>query len=292
MTLVSVVIPTYNRSGFIQSAIQSVLEQTHSDWELVVVDDGSNDNTVQIIEEYNRKDPRVRLVVHSEREGAQAARNTGIRAARGEWIAFLDSDDQWLPDSLEIRLRLARDMGTKVVHSSWRVLNPPNGKFKSLKIPYPQGQVYKELLRNYGPAFPALLVSKESLDRIGYLDEKIVSFQEWDTAIRLARHYDFGFVSKPTFIWDCRHSDTISKNLRRAARGYEQVFTKHRSSILHYLGLKALACHYQSAADLYQKANEKAEARRCLLIAFLLWPFRPKAILRRTQRLFRWQVTG
>ena len=291
MTMVSVVIPTYNRSEPIQCAIQSVLDQTYSDLEVVVVDDRSNDNTVQIVEEYAQKDPRIRLLVHSERKGAQAARNTGIRAASGEWIAFLDSDDTWFPDSLELRLRLAREMGTKVVHSDWRVLNPPNVKVKSLKIPYPQGQIYKEVLRKYGPVFPALLVCKESLARIGYLDEEIVAFQEWDTAIRLAKYYEFSFLPKATFIYDCRHPDTISKNALRTAQGYEQVLTKHRWSILRYTGPKTLASHYQGVAGCYREANKKRQVYRCLLIAFLLWPFRPRAIFRRTQRLFRWQFT-
>jgi glycosyltransferase involved in cell wall biosynthesis len=289
MILVSVIMPTYNRCEKIRFAIQSVLDQTFSDLEVIVVDDRSNDNTVQILEEFAQSDPRVRWLVHNERKGPQAARNTGIRAARGEWIAFLDSDDQWLPDSLEIRLRLAREMGTKVVHSDWRVRNPPNVKPKSLTFPYPQGRIYKEVLRKSGPVFQALLVSKESLARIGYLDEKIVAFQEWDTAIRLAKHYEFSFVPKPTFIYDCRHPDSISKDLLRAALGYKQVFTKNRWAIIRLLGPKALAFHYQTAATLHRAANENAQAFRCLLIAFLLWPFRPDTIVRTVRRCFQWQ---
>ena len=83
------VIPTYNPSRQVQSAIRSVLDQTHSYLEAIVVDDRSIDNTVQVVEEYSRKDPRIRLIVHKDRRGAQAARNTGIKAGSGEWIAFL-----------------------------------------------------------------------------------------------------------------------------------------------------------------------------------------------------------
>jgi glycosyltransferase involved in cell wall biosynthesis len=111
MTLVSVVIPAHNRCGPIQHAIQSVLVQSYSDLELIVVDDGSNDDTARIVEGYIRKDSRIRLISHGYRKGAQAARNAGIKAANGEWIAFLDSDDQWLPDSLNSRLRLAMTRG-------------------------------------------------------------------------------------------------------------------------------------------------------------------------------------
>jgi glycosyltransferase involved in cell wall biosynthesis len=290
MTVVSVIIPTYNRSGHIQHAIQSVLEQTYSDLEVVVVDDGSNDSTVQTVEEYTQKEPRVRLVVHSERKGAQAARNTGIQAARGEWIAFLDSDDKWLPDSLESRLSIAKK-GLEIVHSECYVLKPEDGNLRQLGVPAVHGQVYKKLLQRAGPMFQALLVSKESLARISYLDEVIVAFQEWDTAIRLAKHYEFGFLPEPTFIYDCRNTDTISKDLLRTAVGYEQVVRKHRRSVLRYLGPKTLASHYQRAAALYQEANEKAQAHRCLLKAFLLWPFRANTIVRHV-RLFWRQFNG
>ena len=107
MSLVSVIIPAHNREAYLPTAIDSVLAQTFSDWELLVVDDGSEDSTPKIAQEYARQDSRIHYLRHSPRRGAQAARNAGIRASGGRWIAFLDSDDQWLPDSLEVRLQLA-----------------------------------------------------------------------------------------------------------------------------------------------------------------------------------------
>lgn len=292
MPNVSVVIPTYNRSKQIEHAVRSVLAQTHSNLEVIVVDDGSTDGTAQIIKECARKDPRIRLIEHGQRKGAQAARNTGILAARGKWIAFLDSDDQWFPDSLEVRLEMAARRGVHVVHSECYILDRGDAEPKQFGVPPMQGQVYKELLRfkqTFGPTFPSLLVSSEALADIGYLDETIVSFQEWDLAIRLARRYEFMFVPKPTFIYDRRHANAISKDLLRTAIGYEQVFTKHRWSILRYLGPRALASHYETAAFFYREANYKGKANLCLLSAILLWPFRPRAILKRAQRLLGWQ---
>jgi glycosyltransferase involved in cell wall biosynthesis len=287
--LVSVVIPTYNRSRQVQSAIQSVLDQTHSDLEAIVVDDRSIDNTVQVVEEYSRKDPRIRLIVHKERRGAQAARNTGIKAGSGEWIAFLDSDDKWLPDSLNSRLQAADTSGSHVVHSDCYVIDPRATGVRQMGVVPMQGDIYRQLLRKFCPVFPALLVSKEALARIGYLDETIVSWEEWDTAIRLAKYYEFSFVPQATFVYDCSHPDTIAKDSFRTALGYEQVFTKHRRSILHYLGPKTLASHYRKAAKMYRQGNEKVQAYRCLLVAFLLWPIRPGAIFRKygTTRFLR-----
>jgi glycosyltransferase involved in cell wall biosynthesis len=277
-SLVSAVVPAHNRSKYIQRAVESVLAQTYSNLEVMVVDDGSIDNTVQVVQECARRDGRVRLVEHGRQRGAQAARNTGIRAARGEWIAFLDSDDEWLSDSLEARLQRAAAERTEVVHSECYILKPDNSELQLFCLPPMGGRVYKQLLRRSGTMFQGMLASKNVLARIGYLDEAIVSFQEWETSIRLAKHYRFSFCPTPTFIYDCSHQDSISKDLARTARGYEQVFRKHRWSILRYVGPKALASHYQMAAGLYRKANDERNARRCLMRANVLWPFQPRAI--------------
>ena len=231
MPLVSVVIPTHNRSQYVERAIASVLAQTYADLEAIVVDDGSTDNTVRVVEEYARKDRRIRLIQHSHRMGAQAARNTGIVAAAGQWIAFLDSDDEWLHDSLALRLQLAEKGRLPVVYSEFNVIDQGSTGFRRFGHPALEGWVYRALLRKPGTTFPSLLVLKECFKRIGYLDESILAYQEWETSIRLAKYYQFGFAPEPTFLYDCRHIDTISKDLLRAAKGYEQVFTKHFWSI-------------------------------------------------------------
>ena len=106
--VVSVVVPAFNRASVITNAIQSVLGQSFRELEVIVVDDGSRDTTAETVLSIAQSDPRVRLNRHHSNRGAQAARNTGIRAAVGEWIAFLDSDDTWLTSSLELRMAAAR----------------------------------------------------------------------------------------------------------------------------------------------------------------------------------------
>jgi glycosyltransferase involved in cell wall biosynthesis len=282
---VSVIIPAHNRGHLIARAVRSVLSQTYQDFEIIIVDDGSNDNTPQTVDALVREDRRVRFLRHEANRGAQAARNSGIRAALGNWIAFLDSDDQWLPDSLALRLQRAKDGGLRVVHSECYVEHLGSTEPRLLGVPSLEGWIYRRLLRDPGPVFPALLVAKECLTRIGSLDERIVSFQEWDTAISLAKYFSFGFVRAPTFIYDCSHSSTISKDSVRGAQGYEQVFTGHQWSILRFWGPRILAEHYQSAARLYSDAGDHDNARRCMRKALLWWPVRPRAILRRLQRL-------
>lgn len=267
--LVSVVIPAYNRAGSIRAALQSVQRQTHEDWEAIVVDDGSHDDTPELVEQLAREDSRIRLIRHEANRGAQAARNTAIHAARGAWIAFLDSDDQFLPHSLESRFELATEQKVSVVHSNCYMIG--TGDSPRLHEVRPlAGSVYRPLLQGEGPVFPGLLVHKEALKRINYLDERIVSFQEWDTTIRLAAYYPFGFEVTPTFIWDCRNTDTISRNMRGNGKGYEQVLHKHYMAILRHAGPHALARHYRVAATWYQRGHDQRAVRRCLLMS-LIW---------------------
>ena len=281
--LVSVVIPAYNRENVIEAAISCVLSQTYRNYEILVVDDGSSDSTPRILKRLTQEDARIKYLQHPANLGAQAARNTGIRSSKGRWIAFLDSDDRWSPESLKVRLELALQSRKEVIHSECLVLTT-DAEMRLFGTPPLAGRVYKKFLTKPGPTFPSLLVSKESLVRIGYLDESIPAYQEWDTAIRLARHYEFEFVREPTFIYDCRGSDTISKNHVREAIGYERVFTKHCWQVARHLGVGAVVAHYQTAAWLYGRAQDNENARRCVKQAFLWWPFRLRTIWKRILR--------
>jgi glycosyltransferase involved in cell wall biosynthesis len=261
--LVTVVIPAFNRAGTIEAALRSVQAQTCPDWEAIVVDDGSQDDTAEVVARYTKEDDRIHLRRHAQNRGAGAARNTGIQHARGRWIAFLDSDDQWANPSLELRLDAAVRHQVSIVHSAayW---TREDGSIELYGVPPVQGWIYREVLCSPGPMLQALLASREALERIGGLDEELVSLEEWDAAIRLAKHYRFGFVSTPTFVWDTRGSDRMTKDRSRDARGYEQVVLKHVSAILEHAGPQALARHYEILAAMYHEAGEKSAAFRCL----------------------------
>ncbi len=280
MSLISVVIPAYKRSHVIEKALRSVLEQTYQDFEIIVVDDGSKDDTESVVASLSKEEPRIRYLCHDTNRGAQAARNTGAKAAQGEWIAFLDSDDYFTPNSLEIRFSVARKEKVKVVHSECKVLR--KGKsITAYEIPALHGSVYRELLTDSGPIlFSGLLIAKEAIEKVGYLDEQIISYQDWDTAIRLAKYYPFGFVPESTFVYDCRGDDTISQNMVREAEGYSQVFNKHFWEIVKQLGPRIVACHYRNIANRYQSAGNQNYARLYQILSFLWWPLRLKTICR------------
>jgi glycosyltransferase involved in cell wall biosynthesis len=119
------VIPTYNRADFLPKAIQSVLNQTYRDWEMIIVDDGSIDKTEEIVKDY--KEARIRYIVHKSNLGSSAARNTGIKNSRGEYIAFLDSDDEWFPEKISCQMNIFQK-------EDWKcgvVCTGPSGRGKS-----------------------------------------------------------------------------------------------------------------------------------------------------------------
>lgn len=117
--LVSIVMPSYNASLYIEEAIKSVLKQTYSKWELLIIDDCSSDNTVEIIKKFN--DDRIRLFINEENSGAAISRNKGLREARGRWIAFLDSDDTWFPDKLSEQLMYMKKRGYAFTYTDYKI---------------------------------------------------------------------------------------------------------------------------------------------------------------------------
>jgi glycosyltransferase involved in cell wall biosynthesis len=273
MPSVSVIIPTYNREKYIERAIRSVQAQDFPNIEIIVVDDGSTDNTSQVVKKIATVDSRISLVVHEKSKGAQVARNTGIRNAKGERIAFLDSDDEWLPGSLSKRLCAVEKQKADVVYSACLSVKYPDTDLKPFYVPPLSGMVYREMLRRPGPMFQSLLVKKSALEKIGYLDESIVSYQEWDTAIQLAKQFTFEFVPEPTFIYYRHQSETISKDALKEASGYEQIFNKYQDDMFSMLKRKEIALHYRNIAKFYGKAGNLKEAHRYLILSFKQWPF-------------------
>lgn len=245
---VSVVMPVRDRESIVSRAIASVVAQTSHDWELVVVDDASEDGTRTTVARWARRDPRIWLLPSPTPGGAQVARNLGISAANGDWVSFLDSDDEWVPRSLELRLAVAASRDVDVVHSDCFVATEATRR--PMGVPRLEGDVHVDLLRHPGPLFPSLLVRRSVMTRLGPLDPSLVSYQEWDTAIRLARLARFGFADEPTFVYWRDQARTISGDSRSGARGYEQVVTKHRLDIHRLAGRRWLARHYRAIARL------------------------------------------
>lgn len=239
---VSVVIPTYNREKEIMKCLESVINQTYPPYEVIVVDDGSSDNTIQKIEELNCS--KVRILRQNHR-GAQAARNYGIKEAKGNYIAFLDSDDERLLDKLEKQIPYLRGRKNIVVYCDCYEVNRRKGQVRSRIAQGGNGNVYKEMLMNSGPMLQGMICSKKALMDIGLLDENVPAHQEWETAIRLSKNNKFVHINEPLFKWNWHDGETISKDTTRGIKGHAYIVEKFKLEILKCYGLQGLKKQYE-----------------------------------------------
>lgn len=197
--IISVIIPTYNRAHLIEKTLKSTLNQSYQSFEIIIIDDGSTDNTREVLGRIN--DERIRCFYHEENKGTAAARNTGIKNARGEYIAFLDDDVEWLPEKLEKQIEIFKtdlpELG--VVYSDSQLVI--NNKMKYWKSP----EVTRGILINPGTSdyqamnigTPTMLVKKECFEKVGLFDERFFRFIDLELLLRLSKHYHFYHIKEP-----------------------------------------------------------------------------------------------
>ncbi len=238
---VSVVVPAYNRQKTIRRCINSIIAQTVSPMEIIVVDDGSTDGTVKVLESM---DCECLKIIKQNHKGAQVARNLGILNARGEYIAFLDSDDEWLPEMLEREITyLIKEKDDCVLYGDCYTCR--HNKKTLWNLPGRTGNLYDFLLLHPGPMFQSLLVKKELFLKIGLLDEKVVAYQEWDTAIHLAKEVKFIHIREPLFIFHQHNDERMTNNTGANIRGYAYIIKKYQQEIMDRHGINGLNFHYK-----------------------------------------------
>lgn len=235
---ISVVIPAFNREKYIVKCLDSIVNQSYKPYEIVVIDDASTDNTVALVEEYSNT--IIKIIKCKKNGGAQKARNIGIKEATGEWIAFMDSDDEWLPDKLEKQKKMIEILGYNVCAGGAFVCKKDSNK--KWLCDGKSGYVYEEVLklRTY-LLFQTLLIKKECIINAGGLDEKVVAYQELDTAIRIAKLEKIAYLDEPLFKYYLHEDDTISKNRINGINGRKYIFDKYRTEIIKYGGNEAMS---------------------------------------------------
>lgn len=192
--MVSIVMPTRDRAHVLGRAISSVLQQSVGDFELLVVDDGSTDATAIVLASYEAHDPRVRVIhLSSAGRGASAARNAGIAAARGEFVAFVDDDAEWLPTKLERQLEAVRGSGADVVYCRFARV-AADGRIREVGSAAAERDPWRALLSRAFIDTSTLMVRTTTLQAIGGFDENLSRLQDWDLALRLARVGRFAYV--------------------------------------------------------------------------------------------------
>ncbi len=275
---VTVIIPTYNRAHLIKDAVESVLNQTYQDFELIVIDDGSTDNSKEVLIGYKDK----LRYIYQDNQGRSSARNLGIRLAKGEYIAFLDSDDVWFPNKLERQVPILESASPDVVlvHGYKCIvdknLQPIPGWELKLRKLYTLAETEEETYENYlkSPCIftSTILVRKTALVEINSYDISIQGREDLDLYLRLLLKGDqFAFISEPALIkYRCHgnNTDEISSNY-----SYLQVYEKHLHESLK-LGIpdkivEAKKLLYQALAKTHYRLGNYHQSRDYWQKAFI-----------------------
>lgn len=281
---VSVVIPAYNRAASIRAAIDSVLRQTWRDFELIVVDDGSRDGTQDVVRAID--DPRLRLIETPRNMGASAARNLGIAEARADWVAFQDSDDEWLPLKLERQMARLLAPGADFVagYCGMLILGAPDetpGAGGRLQVRYfpdvgetrLEGDLLVPLLRGSLISTQTLVARRDRLEEVGGFDPEMRSLIDWDCVLRLAPLGPIAFVDEPLALQRFS-SNSITRDRARRLISQIRIAEKHAAALARHPEIHAR--HHYVIAGGHRLAGDLPAARAALARARALQPGNPR----------------
>lgn len=261
MPFFSVVIPTFNRVHLVNRAVESVLSQTFTDYECIVIDDGSTDETSQVLSPHSKT---IRYI-YTQHGGVSKARNVGIQNAHGEWIAFLDSDDVWLPSKLEMQYEYITAHPEIYIHQTdelWirkgRRVNPKKKHEKK------EGHIFEYCLHLCLVSPSAVVVHRSVFENVGVFDEHMPVCEDYDLWLRVAWQYYIGFISKKLIVKYGGHSDQLSASLW----GMDRYRVYALCKLLAYYGSLLPDAYYAKTVEvalhkcsvLYQGAQKRANA--------------------------------
>ncbi|MGP4038863.1 glycosyltransferase family 2 protein [Gracilibacillus sp. D59] len=216
--LVSVITPTYNSETYIRDTIESVREQTYPHWEMIIVDDGSTDNTISIIEKYQNEDNRIRLIPLKKNQGAAVARNKAMKNAQGRYIAFLDSDDQWLPEKLERQLLFMNQHDYAFSYTKYLEVHSDDQHNKVVTIP--DSVEYNDLLKNCVIGCLTVILDRNKIDKIEMVN--IRARQDYALWLNLTRRGFKAFGLQETLAkYRVRHNSISSNKIKMAKQNWK-----------------------------------------------------------------------
>ncbi|MBF0449218.1 MAG: glycosyltransferase [Candidatus Magnetomorum sp.] len=211
MEKISVIIPVYNRPDFVREAIQSVLDQTYPDIEIIVVNDGSTDNTADVMDQFGDRIS----VIYQENQGVSAARNTGLRHSSAQWIAFLDSDDIWLPEKLTLQMQFMKNNTTARICQTEEIwIKDGKRLYPKKKHTKKSGMIFKHCLPLCIVSPSAVIIHKELFDQVGMFDESLPACEDYDLWLRISCKHPIYLLDCPLIIKRGGHSDQLSQAIR------------------------------------------------------------------------------
>ena len=192
---VSIIIPNYNCENYLGETIDSVLAQTYEDWELLIVDDCSTDNSVEVIQSYCEKDERIKLFVNEKNSGAAASRNRAMREATGKWIAFLDSDDLWLPEKLEKQLSFMTENGYRFSYTAYEHVDDKTEPM-NIVVTGPKAVTKRKMFRYCYPGCLTVIYDCSDVGVIQIPDEIANGENDYAIWLKVAKHYTCYFLNE------------------------------------------------------------------------------------------------
>ena len=276
MKMVTAVITTHKREPeIVERAIKSVLAQTHQNIELIVVDDSPADYEYRDQVRKAAQKNGAAYIPHETCQGACVARNTGLSIAKGEYIAFLDDDDEWKPEKIEKQLTAFTDTNIALVYCGRETKNDTTGEVVLQDVEFVKGRVFDKLITgNYigSTSFP--LMRTACLREIGGFDPLMKSAQDYDVWLRLAEKYETSYVKDSLVVYHVHAGEQISKNYARRVGGLERLNEKNAA----YLKTHRKACWIRSIklAPEYAGNKQYGKAFATWLKAVFTWPWKPK----------------
>jgi len=262
--------PTFNRAKFLPEAIDSVLSQTYADLELLIVDDGSEDNTTSVLEPFLR-DERVRYF-YQDNQGQSYARNVGLKHAMGDFVAFLDSDDIWKPEKLEKQLAVVRaHPDADIVHGDEEIIDEQCAVTSLLNMARYSGRITRYLLADNSVSITTALVKRRCFDEMGGFDTSVGVADDYELWLRFSARYRFHY--EPGIVASYRvMDDQISSDKRRRLAANEMIIRNFLTKYGDQLDRKdkrwGLARFYCRSARYFASVGERGTAMNSLLMAF------------------------
>jgi glycosyltransferase involved in cell wall biosynthesis len=263
MPKISIIIPTYNSEHFIDRTIKSVINQTYKDWELIIVDDLSKDNTRIKLEKWQNKDSRIHSIFSDKNSGGPALpKNVGIENAKGKYVAFLDHDDEWLPEKLEKQYNLFEQSKNKslgLVYCFINIIDNNKNTVINYKKNY-KGNTIKEIINsNFIVTSSCVMTRLDILKQIGLFDTRFKIPDDWDMWIRIVEAgYEFDFVPEYliNYMVHGRNSSLESKN-NDIKNDFLLMYNKHEKYFNQY--------SFKVTGDYYYKTGKNNVARKWYL---------------------------
>jgi len=247
----------------IRRALNSALDQSYRDFEIVVVDDASTDDTEEVVKSIN--DEKIRYIRHEKNSGLAKTRNAGIAVAKGAYVAFLDDDDEWLPDKLEKQMQRFRACPDKVgiIYCGVDMVSEKTGRVVGTMNPTVRGDAHVHTLRYVvvgGGSTP--LIRKECFQKAGFFDEDLSYLEDWDMWMRLSKYYEFDFVSG-ILVRRFIHGYQMTTIPEGKIQAREMIFKKHYDELSGYPMI--FADHLNRLGILHCYAGNVKKAQRCFI---------------------------